>query len=69
MMSNPIGIQLINLSTQLFNLGIQAFNYGINTYISYKKEKFYQEFRKTSEKIKSIINEYDTKQKEKILIQ
>ena len=38
-------------------------------YASDHKEKFYQELRKTSEKIKSIISEYDTKQKEKILIQ
>jgi len=61
-MSNPIGQQLFLLSMQLFNAGIQAFNTGKIMYKANDKQKFYDQLRKISEQINSIINENDIQQ-------
>ena len=61
-MSNPIGQQLFLLSMQLFNAGIQAFNTGKIMYKANDKQKFYEQLRKISEQINSIINENDIHQ-------
>ena len=57
MMSNPIGQQLFILSIQLLNAGIQAFNTGKIMYKKNENQKFYDQLRKISEQINSIINE------------
>jgi len=62
MMSNPIGQQLFLLSMQLFNAGIQAFNTGKIMYKINDKQKFYEQLRKISEQINSLINENEIQQ-------
>ena len=61
-MSNPIGQQLFILSMQLFNAGIQAFNTGKIMYKANDNKKFYEQLRKISEQINSIIKESDIQQ-------
>ena len=58
-MSNPIGQQLFILSMQLLNAGIQAFNTGKIMYKANDNQKFYEQLRKISEQINSIIKEND----------
>ena len=59
MMNNPIGGQLINLSMQMLNTGIQTFNIGKILMINMNLDNFYEQLKKISEQINSMINEYD----------
>ena len=59
MMNNQVVEQLFNLSIQLFNTGIQSFNIAKNMIMIMDANKFYEQLRKISEQINSIINEND----------
>ena len=69
MMSNPIGEQLFNLSIQLMNIGIQAFNIGKNMYKVNGADRFYNQLRKISDQINSLINENENLKEQEILKQ
>ena len=69
MMSNPIGEQLFNLSIQLMNFGIQAFNIGKNMYKVNDTDRFYNQLRKISDQINSLINENENLKEQEILKQ
>ena len=59
MMNNQVVEQLFNLSIQLFNSGIQSFNIAKNMIMIMDTKIFYDQLRKISEQINSIINEND----------
>ena len=59
MMNNQVVEQLFNLSIQLFNTGIQSFNIAKNMIMIMDTKIFYDQLRKISEQINSIINEND----------
>ena len=69
MMNNPIGGQLINLSMQMLNTGIQTFNIGKILMINMNLDNFYEQLKKISEQINSMINEYDMLQQQMIMQQ
>ena len=62
LMNNQIGEQILNLSIQLFNAGIQAFNMGRNMIMLINNENFYEQLKKISERINSMIS-FDIQQK------
>ena len=62
LMNNQIGEQILNLSIQLFNAGIQAFNMGKNMIMLINKENVYEQLKKISERINSMIS-FDIQQK------
>jgi len=67
MMDNPskVGEQLINLSIQMFNVGIQAFNAGKSNFeMIINLDKFHDQLKKVSEKIKKIISDYEDSQQQ-----
>ena len=67
MMDNPskVGEQLINLSIQMFNVGIQAFNAGKSNFeMIINLDKFHEQLKKVSEKIKKIISDYEDSQQQ-----
>ena len=68
MMSNPIGEQLFNLSMQLINIGIQAFNIGKNMYKIKDTDRFYDQLRKISDKINSLISEKEEEKQQEMLL-
>ena len=53
MMQNPIGDQLLNLSIQMLNTGLQTFNIGSN--LTMNVNNFYEQLKKISEQINTII--------------
>ena len=67
-MSNPIGEQLFNLSMQLINIGIQAFNLGKNMYKAKDTDRFYNQLKKLTDQINSLINEKEEEKKQEMLL-
>ena len=57
--NNKIGEQLINLSIQMFNVGIQAFNTGNNNFEIVNLDKFHNQLKNISEKIKEFASYSD----------
>ena len=62
MMNAPIGGQLINLSMQMLNTGIQTFNIGKTMMMDMNMDNFYEQLKKVSEQINTMINEYKIQQ-------
>ena len=62
MMNAPIGGQLINLSMQMLNTGIQTFNIGKTMMMNMNMDNYYEQLKKVSEQINSMIIEYDMQQ-------
>ena len=58
MKNTPISSQLINLSIQMLNTGIQTFNIGKTMMIDMNMDNFYEQLKKVSEQINTMINEY-----------
>ena len=69
MMNAPIGGQLINLSMQMLNTGIQTFNIGKTMMMNMNMDNYYEQLKKVSEQINSMINEYDMQQQQMIMQQ
>ena len=67
-MSNPIGEQLFNLSMQLINIGIQAFNLGKNMYKVKDTDRFYNQLKKLTDQINSLINEKEEEKQQEMLL-
>ena len=67
-MSNPIGEQLFNLSMQLINIGIQAFNLGKNMYKAKDTDRFYNQLKKLTDQINSLINEKEEEKQQEMLL-
>ena len=59
MNNNSISEQILNLSIQMFNAGIQAFNTGKNMKMMMNIQNSYDNLKKISVQINSIISEYD----------
>ena len=53
MMPNPFGDQLLNLSIQMLNTGLQTFNIGSN--LTMNVNNFYEQLKKISEQINTIL--------------
>ena len=68
-MNAPIGDQLINLSMQMLNTGIQAFNIGKTMMMNMNIDNYYEQLKKVSEQINSMINEYDMQQQQLMMQQ
>ena len=66
--SSIIGEQILNLSIQMFNAGIQAFNTGINDFLITNSKKFYEQLSLISNKINSIINDYNMDQEQTMMM-
>ena len=62
MKNAPISSQLINLSIQMLNTGIQTFNIGKTMMIDMNMDNFYEQLKKVSEQINTMINEYKIQQ-------
>ena len=62
MMNAPIGGQLINLSMQMLNTGIQAFNIGKSIMLNMNMDNYYEQLKKVSEQINTMLNEYNMQQ-------
>ena len=69
MMNAPIGGQLINLSMQMLNAGIQTFNIGKSIMMNMNMDNFYEQLKKVSEQINTMINEYNVQQQQMIMQQ
>ena len=67
-MSNPIGEQLFNLCMQLINIGIQAFNLGKNMYKAKDTDRFYNQLKKLTDQINSLINEKEEEKQQEMLL-
>ena len=62
MKNAPISSQLINLSIPMLNTGIQTFNIGKTMMIDMNMDNFYEQLKKVSEQINTMINEYKMQQ-------
>ena len=62
MKNAPTSSQLINLSMQMLNTGIQTFNIGKTMMIDMNMDNFYEQLKKVSEQINTMINEYKIQQ-------
>ena len=62
MKNAPISSQLINLSIQMLNTAIQTFNIGKTMMIDMNMDNFYEQLKKVSEQINTMINEYKIQQ-------
>ena len=67
-MSNPIGEQLFILSMQLMNIGIQSFNLGKNMYKAKDTDRFYNQLKKLTDQINSLINEKEEEKQQEMLL-
>ena len=67
-MSNPTGEQLFNLSMQLINIGIQSFNLGKNMYKAKDTDRFYNQLKKLTDQINSLINEKEEEKQQEMLL-
>ena len=67
-MSNPTGEQLFNLSMQLINIGIQSFNLGKNMYKVKDTDRFYNQLKKLTDQINSLINEKEEEKQQEMLL-
>ena len=59
MNNNSISEQILNISIKMFNAGIQAFNTGKNMNMMMNIQNSYDNLKKISVQINSIISEYD----------
>ena len=62
MMNAPIGGQLINLSMQMLNTGIQTYNIGKSIMLNMNMDNYYEQLKKVSEQINTMLNEYNMQQ-------
>ena len=69
MMNIPIGGQLINLSMQMLNTGIQTFNIGKTKMMNMNMDIYYEQLKKVSEQINTMLNEYNMEQQQMMIQQ
>ena len=69
MMNAPIGDQLINLSIQILNTGIQTFNIGKALMMNMNMDNYYEQLKKVSEQINTMINDYSMQQQQIMMLQ
>ena len=69
MMNHSIGGQLINLSMQMLNTGIQTFNIGKTKMMNMNMDIYYEQLKKVSEQINTMLNEYNMEQQQMMIQQ
>ena len=69
MMNAPIGDQLINLSMQMLNTGIQTFNIGKTMMMNMSIDNYYEQLKKVSEQINTMLNDDNMQRQQMMMLQ
>ena len=69
MMNAPIGDQLINLSMQMLNAGIQTFNIGKTMMMNMNMDNYYEQLKKVSEQINTMLNDDNIQRQQMMMLQ